>query len=150
MKYRTRAHPDLNFTVIINPKNGPEILSSLPQSYKTAIQDLNALPNIRTIGYINTNESARPIDQVLAEGREYSAWSYPNSGGNFALDGLYYDNVAPDRSVGEGVDNYFMLMDWIVRVGSIFGPSHFVSPPLSLVEGQQEEMDRLTIITGRP
>ena len=117
---QVNAHPDLHFIVIVNPRNEAEIASALPQSYRTALQKLNDFPNVNLLGYISTNGSMRPIDQVLADSREYATWSDPGASGKFSLDGLYFDDVPLTKDT-EGESRYMDLVDWAVKGDDTFG-----------------------------
>jgi hypothetical protein len=123
--YRLEAQPNVNFTVVINPNNGPENTTALDSTWKTNLQQLNKFGNARPIGYVNTNFSYRAIDEVLADSREYASWSYPDANGTYGLTGIYYDQVTANRST-EGAINYGMMLDWMVKAGTAFSPRQLV------------------------
>ena len=87
----------------------------------------------------------RPIDQVLAEGREYASWSFPDASGDFGLDGLYYDNVATTKE-GEGESNYLELLDWAVKNGTDFGSKRMVVHNTREVPDYFDDTTDITIV----
>lgn len=132
MAPRLEANPKVNFTIVINPANGPENTTALDSSWKTTLERLNKLPNTRPIGYINTELGLRSIGEVLAEATEYATWSYPDANGTYGLTGVYYDRVAANRTT-EGAISYGILLDWMVKTGPGFSPRHIVHyPPFTL------------------
>lgn len=88
---RLNATSDLNYTIIINPDSGPGN-SSLPnEDYLPAIQKLNSFPNAHTVGYVRTNYSNRPIDDVLQDIATYSGWA--NSSQGIEMHGIFFDEA---------------------------------------------------------
>lgn len=90
-----QAHPNLNFTVIINPNSGPGESALPDSSYTPEIAKLNSFPNVRTVGYVRTGYGTRNISDVLADVTTYSGWS---SGVNISMHGIFFDEAPYDYS----------------------------------------------------
>jgi hypothetical protein len=91
------ATSNLNYTIIVNPDSGPGN-SSLPNDdYLPAIQRLNTFPNTRTVGYVRTNYTERPLADVLQDITTYSGWA--NSSQGIEMHGIFFDEAAHDYTV---------------------------------------------------
>ncbi|KAK3681893.1 hypothetical protein LTR37_020786 [Vermiconidia calcicola] len=82
---------DVNFTVIVNPESGPGSGVSPGDDYVSAIQRLNAIPNVRTVGYVRTGYGDRDIDTVTREVATYSGWSQLNN--SLSIMGIFFDEA---------------------------------------------------------
>lgn len=95
-RVRFTAHPELNFTVIVNPSSGPGS-SPLPNDdYSVQVQQLNAYPNVRKVGYVRTGYATRDIATVLQDVSTYSGWASNST--TLAMDGIFFDEVASEYS----------------------------------------------------
>ena len=87
------TNPHLNFSVIVNPCSGP-CLDSIPEApYLTELPKLKAYPNIRTIGYVATNYTNKPIETVIAEIDTYARWTDLLNDTRMAVDGIFFDET---------------------------------------------------------
>jgi hypothetical protein len=94
---RLLAHPGLNFTLIINPQNGPGS-SQFPQNeYISGVQKLNSCANVQTLGYVRTGYATRNISFVLQDVATYSGW-YAFNGTSLAMDGIFFDEIPSEFS----------------------------------------------------
>jgi len=84
-----QAQPQLDFVTIINPSSGPGNTSTPDAQYTQQIVQLNGLKSVKTVGYVRTNYTNRPIDDVLADVRTYSGWSTANA--NLTMHGIFLD-----------------------------------------------------------
>jgi hypothetical protein len=82
---------DTTFTVIINPDNGPGQTVWPAGEYIEAIKSINAYPNVRTLGYIDTAGGSRDNAAVRKEIETYAGWS--NITDSMALHGIYFDHT---------------------------------------------------------
>ncbi|KAJ4301503.1 hypothetical protein N0V90_003595 [Kalmusia sp. IMI 367209] len=82
-------HPDLNFTVILSINHGPTTNAWPSGVYITPIKRLSTLPNVQTIGYIDTAYGARDVEIVRKEIATYAGWN--NS--NIAISGIFFDHT---------------------------------------------------------
>lgn len=81
-------YPDINFTVIINPANGPG--SSSPSlAWLAGLTYLKRHSNANIIGYVYTSYELRPIDVVKADVSAYASWPAV-----VRPSGIFFDEVA--------------------------------------------------------
>ncbi|KAF8850517.1 hypothetical protein BDZ45DRAFT_602789, partial [Acephala macrosclerotiorum] len=64
------TYSKLNFIVIVNPNSGPE---GLDGNYTTDIPRLNGYNNVRTVGYVPTSYTNRPISLVQDDVKTYAS-----------------------------------------------------------------------------
>jgi len=68
--------------------------SGIPEApYLTAIPLLKTHPNIRTLGYVATNYTNKPIDDVLKEIWTYANWSSILNDSRMAVEGIFFDEI---------------------------------------------------------
>ncbi|KAF2187159.1 hypothetical protein K469DRAFT_663197 [Zopfia rhizophila CBS 207.26] len=88
-----KAHPDVDFTVIVNPCSGP-CQGSLPdQYYLNEIPKLGTYANIRTLGYVATNYTTKELKDVLAEINTYANWPKSANNTKLRVDGIFFDET---------------------------------------------------------
>lgn len=96
------AHPSLNFTIIINPADGPGSSASPSDDYLTEVQNLTKFDNVKTIGYVRTHWATRNLTEVLNEVAIYSAWSEINSTTDrrnpMGMHGIFFDETPSEFS----------------------------------------------------
>lgn len=113
-----QAHRNVDFTVILNPCSGP-CLGSLPdQVYLDEIPKLRSYPNIRTLGYVATHYTDKPIESVLAEIDIYARWPKIANETGFRVDGIFLDETPSTYSVDEY--EYLKVAAQAVRNGTTF------------------------------
>ncbi|KAF2439262.1 hypothetical protein P171DRAFT_525774 [Karstenula rhodostoma CBS 690.94] len=84
------AYPSLQFTVIVNPSSGP---GDWPNpDYAEAIAQLNALPNIQTVGYVDTAQVNVPGGPYTIEKIGKDIATYANEP-SIDLQGIFFDDV---------------------------------------------------------
>jgi hypothetical protein len=98
---RVEAHRNLPFTVIVNPSSGPGSSQYPDEHYSTAVQTLNAYPNVKTVGYVRTGYATRNISDVVSEVNTYAGWVSKSS--DLAIHGIFFDE-APHEYVAEAVE----------------------------------------------
>lgn len=89
-------HPETNFTVILSIDHGPSNNAWPPGIYINPIKRLNTLPNVQTIGYVDTAYGTRDNETVRKEIATYAGWN--NSG--IAISGVFFDHT-PAEDVGD-------------------------------------------------
>lgn len=124
------VHPNLNFTVIINPENGPGNSSYPGDDYAPQIQSLNAYSNVRTVGYVRTNYARRNISAVIDDVATYAGWgknqsANTNSSAPLAVDGIFFDEAPYDYT--EDVGKYMETINEAAKNTSGFLPDRIVS-----------------------
>lgn len=81
----------MNFTVIVNPDDGPGSNDLPDANYVTAIKTLNASPNVQVIGYVHTSYATRAAEQVIADVVRYASWPLNSPG--LHVDGIFFDEA---------------------------------------------------------
>jgi hypothetical protein len=89
--YSVKAHPSVNFTVIINPESGPGSGSLPDEAYLAEVPKLNAYDNVRTVGYVKTGWADNDLNTVVAEVNTYAAWSVKADNPLMSVDGIFFD-----------------------------------------------------------
>ncbi|GLA19209.1 hypothetical protein AnigIFM62618_006878 [Aspergillus niger] len=90
------AHPDLNFTVIINPSSGPGSSAYPSEEYTSSVERLSTYSNVRKVGYVRTAYATRNITDVLDDVATYAGWA--NRSLTLAMDGIFFDEAPYDYS----------------------------------------------------
>ncbi|KAL2829740.1 Spherulation-specific family 4 [Aspergillus cavernicola] len=118
------AHPDVNFTVVVNPGSGPGP-SPLPDgNYTKEVPKLAAHDNVRLLGYVATTYAKRNISLVRKEIETYAAWSTISGDPNLAVRGIFFDETPQQYDAGDLV--YLEELTSIVRRTPGLGPDNFV------------------------
>ncbi|TAQ87023.1 hypothetical protein B7494_g4652 [Chlorociboria aeruginascens] len=103
-------YPSVQWQIIINPDSGPGATSLPDDTYKAAIAQLNAYPNVVTLGYVRTNYTNRAYSSVTADIDIYAGWaSYIEA--DIAVDGIFFDEATISTTAAalqymEDVSNY--------------------------------------------
>lgn len=88
------THPNVNFTIILNPSDGPGSNEYPQDEYIAAVQNLTAYRNVRLIGYVKTGWATRDISEVISDISIYSGWSgyaTKNDAPSIAVHGIFFD-----------------------------------------------------------
>ncbi|KAJ4366249.1 hypothetical protein N0V83_007885 [Neocucurbitaria cava] len=85
------SHPRVQFTAIINIENGPGEGALPSAEYSHAIETLNSLTNVRTIGYVPTTWCTRNLTSVLDDIAAYSFWGEYDT--SLAVHGIFVDET---------------------------------------------------------
>ncbi|KAF2679269.1 hypothetical protein K458DRAFT_408306 [Lentithecium fluviatile CBS 122367] len=88
-----KAHPSVNFTVIVNPNSGPGSGELPDEAFLAEVPNLNAYNNVRTVGYVKTGYAQDALDGVLAEIGTYAAWAAKANDPAMGLDGIFFDET---------------------------------------------------------
>lgn len=85
---RLDTRPDVQYTIIINPKSGP--VSDAPdEQFATELSRLSSYSNVQTVGYVRTGYATRKLSDVLSEVNLYAQWSSVSS--NYTMEGIFFD-----------------------------------------------------------
>ncbi|KAJ6157375.1 hypothetical protein N7470_004967 [Penicillium chermesinum] len=109
------AHPDVNFTVVINPGSGPGPNALPDANYTREIPVLRSYENVRLLGYVHTSYAQRNISLVRRDIETYAAW--PDVSSNKL--------ATPQRYSGSAFDYLQNLTDLAKSLDG-FGPDPFV------------------------
>lgn len=92
------AHPDVNFTVVINPGNGPGPNSLPDANYTREIPKLASHANVRLLGYVHTTYAQRNISLLRKDIETYAAWPKVSSNPDLAVRGIFFDETPQQYS----------------------------------------------------
>ncbi|EME46783.1 hypothetical protein DOTSEDRAFT_52166 [Dothistroma septosporum NZE10] len=128
--------PKLNFTVIVNPSNGPGGMTDL-MHFKPALQKLAAFRNVQTVGYVTTENGTRSTGEVQQDILKYSTWS--NMPLNCTLNGIFFDNTPYVED--EETESYLVTINhWAKTAPGIYQPK--------MVIHKSTEMSPLALLNG--
>ncbi|KAL5339249.1 Spherulation-specific family 4 [Aspergillus crustosus] len=118
------AHPDVNFTIVVNPGSGPGP-NSLPDSnYTKEVPKLAAHGNARLLGYVHTTYATRNISLVRRDIETYAAWPTIGADPNLAVRGIFFDETPQQYDVDAFV--YLEELTSVVRSTPGLGPDNLV------------------------
>ncbi|PLB48609.1 putative spherulin 4-like cell surface protein [Aspergillus steynii IBT 23096] len=123
--HRVTSNPDVKFTVIVNPDNGPSGSTTLQdKNFLTQVPKLAAHSNVRLIGYVATGWGDRSISEVEADIKQYADW--PSASGNsaFAVQGIFLDEGATAYS--EATVSFYEQAAALIKQSSGLGPENYV------------------------
>jgi hypothetical protein len=81
----------VHFTAIVNPYSGPGDGALPNNAYTQAIHTLNALGNVRTIGYVATTWCTKNVSSVLEEVAVYAGWGAQDP--LLTMSGIFFDET---------------------------------------------------------
>ncbi|KAJ5469587.1 hypothetical protein N7539_009205 [Penicillium diatomitis] len=118
------THPDVNFTVVINPGNGPGPDQLPDANYTREIPNLASYANVRLLGYVHTSYAQRNISLLRRDIATYAAWPTVSSNPHLAVRGIFFDETPQqfsDQALG-----YLQNLTDLVKGLKGFGPNGFV------------------------
>ncbi|KAJ6465716.1 Spherulation-specific family 4 [Mycena sanguinolenta] len=84
---------------VVNPDSGPGG-TGLPgyddTNYISGVSQLNAQPNVRTIGYVHTMSSTAPMAKLQANITTWKNWAASSS--NISVDGIFFDEASANAT----------------------------------------------------
>ena len=114
---QAKLYPDVTFTAVINPYNGPDSDSKgCPnKDFVEAINSLHQYPNIKTMGYVHTANRyncgtsgtdicscTAPIDEVKRNISTYAGWATAGcTGWSTAKPDIHIDSIFMDEAPGQ-------------------------------------------------
>ena len=124
-RHRISTHPEVNFTVVINPGNGPGPDSLPDGNYTREIPKLTAYPNVRLLGYVYTSYGKRNVSAVRKDIQTYADWPTNSSNPNLAVRGIFFDET-PQQYEAQTLTYLQGLTDFVKDLKDL-GPDQFVS-----------------------
>ncbi|GAD97215.1 cell surface spherulin 4-like protein [Paecilomyces variotii No. 5] len=118
------AHPNVNFTVVINPGSGPGPHPLPDGNYTREIPNLAARPNVRLLGYVATTYAKRNISLVREDIRTYAAWPIRSGNPKIAVRGIFFDET-PQQYDADAFA-YLKSLTSFVKDNKSLGPDRFV------------------------
>lgn len=122
---RISAHPNVNFTVVVNPGSGPGPNPLPDGNYTKEIPRLTAHGNVRVLGYVATTYAKRNISSVRNDIETYAAWPTISANPKLTVRGIFFDETP--QQYDEETFAYLEELSTIVRNTLGLGPDHFVS-----------------------
>ncbi|KAA8645894.1 spherulation-specific family 4 protein [Aspergillus tanneri] len=117
-------HPDVNFTVVINPGSGPGPNALPDANYTREIPKLVSYDNVRVLGYVATTYAKRNISLVRKDIETYAAWPTNSSNPKLAVRGIFFDET-PQQYNADAL-SYLQNLTSVVKDTPGLGPDHFV------------------------
>ncbi|KAL4782043.1 Spherulation-specific family 4 [Aspergillus varians] len=118
------AHPDVNFTVVVNPGSGPGPNPLPDGNYTQEIPRLTAHDNVRVLGYVATTYAKRNISLVRNDIETYAAWPAVSANPKLAVRGIFFDET-PQQYHDDDLA-YLEELNAIVRNTLGLRPDNFV------------------------
>ncbi|KAL2860797.1 spherulation-specific family 4 protein [Aspergillus lucknowensis] len=118
------AHPDVNFTVVVNPSSGPGPNVLPDGNYTRAVPRLAAHDNVRLLGYVPTTYAKRNVSLVRRDIETYAAWPTKSSNPDLAVRGIFFDETPQQYNADDLA--YLKELTSIVKSSPGFGPDNFV------------------------
>ncbi|KAJ6111741.1 hypothetical protein N7523_007802 [Penicillium sp. IBT 18751x] len=118
------AHPNINFTVVINPGSGPGPNALPDANYTREIPKLAAHDNVCLLGYVHTTYATRNISLVRKDIETYAAWPTASSNPDLAVRGIFFDETPQEYSANSLA--YLQNLTDLTKGLDGFGASPFV------------------------
>ncbi|KAL4882771.1 cell surface spherulin 4-like protein [Aspergillus karnatakaensis] len=118
------AHPDVNFTIVVNPGNGPGPNPLPDGNYTREVPKLAAHGNVRLLGYVHTTYARRNISLVRRDIETYAAWPTTGADPNLAVRGIFFDETPQRYDAADFA--YLEELASLVRTTPGLGPDNFV------------------------
>lgn len=128
--HRIKANPDVKFTIIINPDNGPGSTALPDENFLAAVPKLTAHDNALVIGYVRTDKGSRDIAEVKKDIETYAGWASASGDTSFTVHGIFLDE-APSK-YHENTVTYFKDLTSHIKEAKGLGPSNYVSLPTTI------------------
>ena len=122
--YRVSTHPNVNFTVVINPGSGPGPNPLPDGNYTREIPKLASYDNVRLLGYVATTYATRDISLVRKDIETYAGWSTNSSIPYLAVRGIFFDETP--QQYDANVLAYLEKLRDVVRGAPGLGPDNYV------------------------
>jgi Spherulation-specific family 4 len=87
------AYPNVSFTIVVNPFNGPGLEDLPDENYQREIPKLTCHPNVRVVGYVHTNWAKRDLNLVFADIEKYAQWRKHSGVEGLKVSGIFVDET---------------------------------------------------------
>ncbi|OGM48874.1 spherulin 4-like cell surface protein [Aspergillus bombycis] len=118
------ANPDVQFTIIINPDNGPGSSTASDTNFLTAVPRLASYSNALVLGYVSTQKGTRDISEVEQDIQTYASWPSASGKSSFAVHGIFLDEAATDYSAD--TVTYYTNLASTIRQSDGLGPNNYI------------------------
>lgn len=123
-RHRISTHPEVNFTVVINPGSGPGPNALPDGNYTREIPKLAVHGNVRLLGYVATTYATRDASLVRKDIETYAAWPEKSSNPDLAVRGIFFDET-PQQYSDKALAYLQNLTDFVKATPGL-GPDQFV------------------------
>lgn len=86
-------YPNVSFTIVVNPFNGPGIDKLPDTNYQQEVPKLTRHSNVRVVGYVHTSWAKRDLGLVCADVSRYAAWPEHSGNPGLRVDGIFVDET---------------------------------------------------------
>ncbi|KAE8369618.1 Spherulation-specific family 4-domain-containing protein [Aspergillus caelatus] len=118
------ANSDVQFTVIINPDNGPGSSTASDENFLTAVPRLASYSNALVLGYVSTQKGTRDISEVEKDIQTYAAWPSTSGKSSFAVHGIFLDEAATDYNAD--TVTYYKNLASTIKQSDGLGPDNYI------------------------
>ncbi|KAL4937057.1 Spherulation-specific family 4 [Aspergillus oleicola] len=118
------AHPEVNFTVVVNPGSGPGPNPLPDGNYTQEIPRLTAHDNVRVLGYVATTYANRNVSLVRNDIETYAAWPTVGNDPRLAVRGIFFDETPQQYDARAFA--YLEELTSLVKKSPGLGPDNFV------------------------
>lgn len=131
MPTRISTHPTVNFTIVINPGNGPGPDDLPDANYTRAIPTLSSYANVRLLGYVHTSYTTRNAAAVYRDIKTYAEWPTKSANPNLAVQGIFFDETPQQYSAHSLA--YLQNLTQLTKGLNGLGSNPYVSSPFFLL-----------------
>ena len=93
MEHRIAAYPNVSFTIVVNPFNGPGLDDLPDENYQREIPNLTCYANVRLVGYVHTTWANRDLALVLKDIDKYAQWPARSGIARLKVRGIFLDET---------------------------------------------------------
>lgn len=140
---------ELNFTVIVDVRNGPGTPPYPGATYVDAITRLNAYEHVQILGYVDVEQGARKNESIFDDIRTYGEWSKK---GHFIVHGIFLDH-APFENIKAHLHYMRNITKFVRNTKGLPGPCMIALNPGRLPKDNLTAVDfgaNMTIIYEGP
>lgn len=123
-RHRVSTHPDVNFTVVVNPGSGPGPDALPDANYTREVPKLASYDNVRLLGYVATTYANRNISLVRRDIETYAAWPTNSSNPKLAVRGIFFDETPQQYDLNTLA--YLQELTAVVKSHPGLGPDNYV------------------------
>ncbi|KAF7590347.1 hypothetical protein BBP40_002950 [Aspergillus hancockii] len=117
-------NPNVKFTIIINPDNGPGGEQLPDNNWRKAVPKLASHSNVLVIGYVSTSWGNREISKVQRDIKTYAEWPTASGDSSFAVHGIFLDEGAAVAS--QTTEDYYKQVVSKIKGTTGLGSSPYV------------------------
>lgn len=93
LQQRIVANPNVHFTIVINPFNGPGLDDLPDENYRQEIPKLTCHANVRVVGYVHISWAKRDLHAVCQDIDKYAQWHERSGDPGLRVKGVFVDET---------------------------------------------------------